>query len=600
MSDTTTVAAEPNEQPAGRPPHSAMRRALAWGAIVGVVALGSAGLAVSDLTLPPVEGGAAARFVPADGAAMLVTAADGARSVHEHARSTGPGLLLELPALVGSPVFEGADQDELGGVQLWRESVTRLDEDLPQNTTLYRLDGRGVSMLASIGGEVGFSYSPAIVMLPADAAPGATWEGEGAAMPADLLRYRMTGELARADDGCLLATTDTRYLDPGTGAELLAISESATWCPGRGIVRDEGVVAGERVSFTSAELPELGGLGDPVATEGVVADWTTASGWRSRPLALQVSDPVYGESPQGVPLDGLTAPTPDGGFVAALGSRLARYTVEGATATRHWVASPGGDMLTLTTMGEVTLVSTTERRLLAYDGRGARLWATRFPDVVAAVPVAAPDGDVAVVSLDGTVRRIDLATGETVWSAALRTDVSEPLAVDAEVVVAVDRGGAVLARSLADGTERWSVELPSAERAVAGDGTVAVQGANSDIWALDALDGSVHWDSDHAGIARSLRVVDGWVVSQSDEGTVAWAAADGERMWSSPATEALLSDGARLVLVGAASVELREPDGSLLEQLAIDAAPFGVTRMHLPTAGGIRILHTNATAIEVR
>jgi outer membrane protein assembly factor BamB len=285
--------------------------------------------------------------------------------------------------------------------------------------------------------------------------------------------------------------------------------------------------------------------------------------------------------------------------VASVSSRLAGYTVDGATATRTWVASPGGDLLGVAAVGEVTLAATTERRLVAYDERGARLWSARFPDVVVAPPTSAGDGDVVVVSLDGTLRRLDLATGETVWSAELRTDVAEAPAVGAGLVVVVDRGGAVLARSLADGSEAWSTELATAERAAVGGGVVAVQGSTSDVWALDARDGTRRWDSVHPGVARALVVVDGHLVSQSDEGTVAWRL-DGRRAWSSSADEALLSDGDGLVVVGARSLELRAADGTVLDEVGLADAPIAATRVYLATAGGIRILQSDTTGVEVR
>jgi outer membrane protein assembly factor BamB len=300
-----------------------------------------------------------------------------------------------------------------------------------------------------------------------------------------------------------------------------------------------------------------------------------------------------------MPFDGLAATTAGGTLVASLGSRLAGYTVEGTTATRSWVASPGGDLIEVTAIGGVTLATTSERRLVAYDERGVRLWSTRFPDVVVAPPTAAGDGDVIVASLDGTLRRIDLATGETVWSIALRTDVAEAPAVGGGLVVVVDRGGAVLARSLADGTERWSTELASAERAAIDGGIVAVQGSTADVWALDARDGTMRWRSDHAGISRQIAVLDGHIVSLSDEGTVAWDV-DGRRVWSAGGGAALLSDGERVVLVGAQSLELRSADGTLLDEVDIGSGPLGATRAYLATAGGIRILQSNTTGVEVR
>jgi hypothetical protein len=519
--------------------------------------------------------------------------------VHENARDTGPGLLLELPALAGAHFFQERTTESITSMQVWRESVTYLDDDAPQNATLYELDSRGISMLTSLGSEVGFSYSPALVVLPANAAPGVTWEGEGAAMPADIYRYRMTGEIAAADGGCLLATTDTRYIDPETEGEVLAILERATWCPGLGIVLDEADVSGTPLTFTSEQLPESGGLGGDIATEPAASGWGAASGWRARDLAFQLSDPAYGDSPQGVPFDSLAAVTSGGTLVASVGSRLAGYTVEGATATREWVASPGGDLLEVTAVGEVTLVSTAERRLLAYDERGARLWSVRFPDVVVAPPTSAGDGDIIVVSLDGTLRRIDLATGETVWSVALRTDVAETPAVGGGLVVVVNRGGAVLARALADGTERWSAEFATAERAAIGEGLVAVQGSTGDVWALEVRDGSERWNSDQLGVARRIAVLGGAVVSQSDEGTVAWDTA-GQRTWSSSASEALLHDGEHVVLAGASVIELRGLDGTLLDEVEVGAGPLGATRTFLATQGGIRILQSNTTGVEVR
>jgi len=602
MSDTTTTVAEQSEQPAVTRPVSRLRRALVWFAVVGVVAVGALGLAASDLATAPVRGGNAARFVPADGTAMLVTAGDGTRTVHENARDTGPSLLLELPSNAASHFFGDFTDGELRTAQLWRESVTALDDGTPQTSTLYLLDDRGVSMLASLGGTVGFSYSPSLVMLPADAAPGVTWSGEGDAMPAGLLRYTMTGEITAGADGCLVATTDTRYLERDSGSELVAIAETATWCPGRGVVVDEGDVSGQAVSFVSEELSETGGVArEGVDTEAAVRDWATASGWRAHELSFQVSDPVYGESAQGLPFDGLAGSVGDGAFVASLGSRLAGYTLDGTLATRRWVASPGGDLLELTTIGEVTLVSTSERRLLAYDDEGVRLWSMRFPDVVLAPPTAVAGGDVVAVSVDGTLRRIDLATGEQLWSTTLRTDVETAPAVGGGLVVVVDRGGAVLARALDDGTARWETELPAAERAAIGGGVVAVQGATAEVWALDPRDGSRRWDGEHHGVSRRLLVVDGVVVSQSDEGTAAWAAdGDGTTIWTAGGSEALLAGDGRVVLVDGDSVELRTLAGEVLERAEIGAAGLGVVRMYLPTAHGLLVLQSNTTGIEVR
>ncbi|TPW99215.1 hypothetical protein FJ656_33195, partial [Schumannella luteola] len=345
MSDTTTVAAEPSEQPAAARPRSPIHRALVWAAVIGVVAAGSLALAASDLDPTPERGGAAARYVPGDGTASLVTAADGTRAVHENARGTGPGMLLELPGAASAHFFGDYSDEALRTAQLWRETVTPLDTDDPQTSTVYLLDDAGVSVLTATGGALGFSYSPALVLLPADAAPGVTWTGEGDALPQGFMRYTISGSVAAAEGGCLAATSETRYQDPDTGDELLAIAEVATWCPGAGVVDDTGTVNGDAVSFRSSPLAATGGpVGAPSVVSPATRDLTGAGAWSSRPLTLQLDDAVYGVSPVTTPFDGLAAARADGGFIAAVGSRVVGFSVAGDVATRRWAASPGGDL----------------------------------------------------------------------------------------------------------------------------------------------------------------------------------------------------------------------------------------------------------------
>ncbi len=598
MSETTTIiAAVPGEQPASVRPISPWRRALVWIVVPGLVAAGTVALAAADRGAPETRGGAAARFVPPDGYAALVTGDDGTREIHESARDTGPSLLLELPRLAAGTQFSALSEDTLRTAQLWRETVTSLDDD-PQITTTYLLDEQGISTVAVTGGTVGFSYSPPLVTLPADAAPGVRWTGAGAAMPANLLDYRTTGEITAGEHGCLVATTETLYSKPGAAEVLLRVAEAATWCPGRGVVADDGVVNDTAVSFRSQELAATGAGITRVSTSEAQRDWSGASGWRGSPLAFRLVDPVYGESELGLPLDGLLAATSSGRIVASMTGRLQSFVVEGGTATRDWVAAPGGDPLALSTAGELTLVSTSERRLLAYDERGRRLWSLEFPDVVLAHPVAVGD-DLVVVSLDGTLRRIHAATGETVWSIGLRTDVDETPAIADGAIVVVDRGGTVRAHELTDGSERWSVELTGAMRAVSGAGLVVVQAQVSDVWALDPADGATHWHAVQRGVARGLVVAGDLVVTQSDEGSAARDAVTGEPRWTDAAGEALFTDGARIVLIGARSVDVRGRDGEPLSHTTIEEVQLGATRLYLDGSAGIRVIETTGTGLVV-
>src|SRR5690606_36087722 len=91
---------------------------------------------------------------------------------------------------------------------------------------------------------------------------------------------------------------------------------------------------------------------------------------------------------------------------------IVAITASSAELTRAWYAHPGGDIVTFATVGDVTVVSTGLRRLVAYDGAGHRLWQHDLAELVVAPPTATQDGRVATVGLDGTVIMFDSVTGE--------------------------------------------------------------------------------------------------------------------------------------------------------------------------------------------
>ncbi|QEO09194.1 PQQ-binding-like beta-propeller repeat protein [Protaetiibacter larvae] len=594
MPDTTTVAG-PGERPADRPRPTRLRRAVASIAVGGLVVVGTAGLAFADLAPTAPAGGAAARFVPPDGYAALATAGDGSRTIHESARDTGPSLLLEEPAGAVAHLFSEIPFDVLGSAQLWRDMSTPLDTPGVPLSSIYLLDDSGVSLLTATGAELGFSYLPGLVVLPADAAPGASWTGEGSAIPGGAIGYTTAGEVAAGDHGCLVTTTDTRYLDAATGEELLQVVDTATWCPGRGVVADRADSGSGPITVESRPLPDVDtGLGGDVDPEPVPLELADAADWTVRPLAFQRSDPAFGDSPRGTPFEGIGATTADGSLVLAATGRLTAFRVDGATATQAWGAAPGGDVLQVAALGELVLVSTSERRLVAYDQRGVRLWNQRFPDVVLARPEAV-GADLVAVSLDGTLRRIDAATGETVWSIALRTDVAQAPAVVGGTVVVVDRGSTVIARSLEDGSAVWRTELEGASRVAAGEGILAAQGTTTDVWRLDPADGAIIWHGERPGAARLLLVTAELVVAQSDEGTTAFATGSGARRWTDAAAGGLAGDGTRILLTDAQGLRVRDAAGELEAQLEVPVAGAGTTRFHLPWGDAVRVINSDGT-----
>ena len=77
---------------------------------------------------------------------------------------------------------------------------------------------------------------------------------------------------------------------------------------------------------------------------------------------------------------------------------------------------------------------------MAYSDAGIRLWSRPLDDVAFWAPVRVDDRRVAVADAAGSVRVLDLLTGEVAWQQGVNAQVSGPLVADRRVVVVFDAG----------------------------------------------------------------------------------------------------------------------------------------------------------------
>jgi outer membrane protein assembly factor BamB len=103
-----------------------------------------------------------------------------------------------------------------------------------------------------------------------------------------------------------------------------------------------------------------------------------------------------------------------------------------------WDHTPGGLVLGPCVVDSLAVFSTEDGVVAVYDASGRQLWKRDFP-AQASAPSAAGDAVFAGFS-DGTVRRMDLYSGETEWetdltSSAGRSLLSRPVVVDSLVLV---------------------------------------------------------------------------------------------------------------------------------------------------------------------
>jgi outer membrane protein assembly factor BamB len=128
-------------------------------------------------------------------------------------------------------------------------------------------------------------------------------------------------------------------------------------------------------------------------------------------------------------------------------------------------------------------------------------------------PVVAA-GSVFAAAADGTVLRLDAATGRQVWRVRLAAALAGGVGADGKLVVVGSNEGEVIALD-ADGATLWRARVSSevlSAPVVAGD-LVVVRSADSRIFALDARDGRRRWVFQRAAPTLAIRSPAGVVVT---------------------------------------------------------------------------------------
>jgi outer membrane protein assembly factor BamB len=148
-------------------------------------------------------------------------------------------------------------------------------------------------------------------------------------------------------------------------------------------------------------------------------------------------------------------------------------------------------VLSLAAFGSVVLVTTSERRLVAYSDAGLRLWDATLREIGPAAPVQVSDDDAVLADLSGRVRRFGIADGAVRWQVDVSSDVNRSPAVGAGLVVVADRGGTVTALDAGTGTPRWDRPFAATAVAVVGDRVLVAEDQN--VAGLDPASGTTRF-----------------------------------------------------------------------------------------------------------
>lgn len=465
---------------------------------------------------------AATAFLPPDGTAAYERVetrgpdAAARQQVTESARFRGVNGLLAFDTTFGTRLlgetFEGRDT-----VEIWRTTSTVYDDPAaPYATTrAYRTNGP-VELLGESRPGAGYVYSPPLVELPADVAPGSQWSGTGSA--GDVLDYATAFRAAAGEEEDCLDVTGELRLSAKEGRPGRTVTLERTWCEGRGLVASAETSADltTRTVQTAATPPRT------PATVDTPLRWDAPQRWTERALKALSIDPTFGqEALGGTPRSVTPVRTESGLVVRAAGAvnDLVALTPKTPTAwVAAWRSHVPGTILTLRAFGNVILVTTSERRLVAYSDLGIRLWERTLDELGPTPPVRVSDGEVVLVDLAGVVQRLELGTGRQVWQHRVGVDVNVIPAVGAGVVVVMDRGGTVTALDEGTGERRWTTELLGLAAGFVGDTLVVLQDQTAH--GLDPATGDRRWLRPFVGGPTELQPLGDRLVLATEAATV--------------------------------------------------------------------------------
>jgi outer membrane protein assembly factor BamB len=507
---------------------------------------------------------AATAFLPPDGTAVYETVETtreldtGRRyQVTESARFAGePGLLSTDTTFASRVLYAVADERKT--IRIWRTISTVYDDPgAPYPTTrLYRANG-AVELLGESRPGAGHVYQPALVELPADVTAGSRWTGAGSA--GDVLDYWSDFRAEAGEGDCLDVTGEVRYTSQ-QGQPGRTVSLQRTWCPGRGLVASSESFADlvTRTHQTAAAPPRT------PETKGALLRWTAPESWTEHKMDTLSLDPTFGQGAMsGSPKSLAPVKTDSGLVVRATASinDLVALTPKTQTAwVSAWRAHVPGTILTLSSFGNVIVVTTSERRVVAYTDLGVRLWERELDEIAPAPPVRVSDTDVAVADLAGVVRRLVLASGADVWRHSLNADVTVPPAVGSGLVVAMDRGGTVTALDEATGERRWTKPLEGKAAGFVGGDVVVLQDQTAH--ALDPATGDQRWLRPFRGTFTELATFGDRLVVATKDATV-MLDGTGQVTARLPAYLRLSVSADRMVGWGVREAELVDPSGTV-------------------------------------
>lgn len=423
------------------------RRGAGW--VAGVVAILMLGglvviTAVAFVPSPNLPANPAGEYAAAPGSTQRLQVDQGEPATAENGISDGNSIALAVPPSVIRNIRPVGPPS---AIRWWREAVTPAgpSEAAASWLTLRSATDVGISLHAFYG-RAELALEPALLELPADIAPGRRWTSSGSAVgPAGRGDYTNESSARAVGKNCLQVESVTTLR---LGSESRR-TDVATWCPGQGIVAGTPTLGVPRRQVDTLPTPPDPGEA-PAPPDGpsivpqVVAERIEGGTepWprdvdRKRPSVLTADGTLFSV---GQTTRDLAAHRP----------------VDGALRAR-WSGMPAGSVQGLTAVGNTVLVTTSDRRLVAYASSGLRLWSHRLGDIAPDGAAPLGDGGVVLSTVSGDLEAYDVRSGEQRWTAEIPDGATGlPQTIGDTVYVGRKNNAGIAAVDARTGTLRWS------------------------------------------------------------------------------------------------------------------------------------------------
>lgn len=499
------------------------------------------------------EASAAMSYVPASGGVVVLQNSDGTDTVAEYYSTFGAQIWQSGPVAFGY----GATFEELSTGTWVRIAEVTADaggRSQTRGTRLLAARQSGLEVRAQVR-DAGFqAFEPGLPILPAGVRDGQQWTAAGVASVgtgrtvSGRQPYAASFSARGADDGCIVISSELTL-----GGKRTPARESATWCPGRGVVATE---TGGRAGTAVNRAPRWQSLGRVVAADppDLTGAWSFVHrNLQTPPLALNaLVRPAVLPGPVVVYVN-----TPGGDLVA-------RGWSDAQTDAR-WSAHPGGQVVAVEAIGRVVVATTSTRIVAAYGDQGEFLWQATLDDVTA-LPIVRFGGQAVIAGLDGTVTAFDAETGRIAWKVQTPTEIRRPMVTDGRTLSVLDQAGNLVTVG-ADGAVLHAFETVPPEAFAVADGIAVVASrGDSYVRGYRLVDGEQLWRTHVPGGRRSMDAVGPNVVIGGTDSLVGVRAADGVPSWTKPITPvrtAVQDD--RLIVADRTTLRLLDAAGTELE-----------------------------------